>query len=194
MNKYNALLEENDISVLRNLIDKKLISIKSEYKIEDEEVESYGNILLNIENNFCEVRNEYKKFGNEEYPVISCNNLNMECDFKPMVVKEYTNTIFNQKIRKISITNELIDIPSQNFSINMCVAIKFELENCNLTIYKDSFFMEELYIVQNKNFNEICSIQNSKELWTQDDKKVNINITRENISLEKMWKAINNES
>ena len=166
----NTRMNQEMISLLRNLKDKRLINIECKY--EEKFKRTYGYLRLNTDDVSIDITNIVEPmslFGEvEDVAVFRCyNNTGKSIKEAFKLVDYYETSLIeiSEIIKNISIVHEkVIKNSSEEMIFDMCIII--ETENHKYLISRKNWFMELIYINKDEEFDNIYPIEEDKQIWT----------------------------
>jgi len=139
-----------------------------------------NNICLDIFNEETSVEWFINDDGvnKEDISVFSCKIREDNENFKPYIEEsEIESVIVNEKINNVKIVSDIINVNNGEYVIDYDMAIIIETEQHNYVFSRGWFFSEEIYINVDKDINDIYSVKEVKESWSNDG-EFNVEVKR----------------
>lgn len=109
------------------------------------------------------------KIQQEDISVFSCAIRNDGEKFQPYLGESQIIAIdVNEKIGKVEIVSDLIDVNNGEYTIDYDMAIIIETEKHKYIFSRGWYFDEEIYINVDKSIDEIYPIREVQESWSND--------------------------
>lgn len=119
----------------------------------------------------------------EDIAVFSCKIRKDEETFKPYIKESEVMSIdVNERIKNVQIVSDIINVDYDEYIIDYDIAIVIETEKHKYVFSRGWFFNEEIYINIDKNIDDIYSISEVKESWS-NDRELNVEVNRKIINL-----------
>lgn len=175
-----AKFSQDMISILANCKNTKLISYESE--VSNEAGGVYGNMRLNFEGFSVEIKNEEQTMPifdeQEDIACLSCSKVDPSLSFEPMVVTDVKKTPVGHMVESVEVITDTIDVTGGEYQIAFDMAVIFHMDGVTLMVARDVWFSEMLTIKDNDRFDEIFSVDDVIESWSNDG-EYNVTVNRE---------------
>ena len=185
-----SCISENEKSLLKGLIGKKLKCIKSEQK--DSWNRIFGNLSIVADNSEIEIRNELTEteyFGDtEDVSKFKISKISNKNPFNLMIESPIIETKVEEHIIDILLIQDEISIKdSENkvfYEITMDDAIVIKTENSTYVISREWSLEEELIFSKTSDYkNSIYSVDEIVSEWSDEDEKTKASCNRTEVSL-----------
>ncbi len=185
-----SCISENEKSLLKGLIGKKLKYIKSEEK--DSWNRIFGNLSIVTDNSEIEIRNqltETEYFGDtEDVSKFKISEISNENPFTLMVESPVTETKVEEQITDIILIQDEISVKdSENqsvYEITMDDAIVIKTKNSTYAVSREWSLEEELIFLKTADYKKsIYSVDEIVSEWSDEDEKTQAFCKRAEISL-----------
>jgi hypothetical protein len=183
-------INEAEKQLLKDIIGQNLICFKSQKP--DAWNHVFGNIAIIAENLEIEIRNELtptEYFGDsEDISRFYVKQISEERPFRLMVDDSVVKTVVNEKVSDILIVQDSVTVRDSNgalvYEIAIDTAIVIKTEKSTFAISRDWSLEELLVFVKTANFeNDIYSVQQMIEEWSDEEELWTASCDRKNISL-----------
>ena len=166
----NAILTDKMKQILLNAKSNRFISY--EYGKNDVLPRAFGNIRINFDTFSIDLTNEEHSlsfFGkNEDITHFACEKVNPNTPFEPATVTETKITTVNKLITDIELITDTINVNNGEYQITFDVAIVFRMKNDIIMFARDTWFSELITIADNDDYDQVFSIDDVKEAWSND--------------------------
>lgn len=179
-----AIMSNEMIDLLKSLIGSKFVS----YDIEKEPSFSrvYGNLRLNTTKCSIEILNDEKEYpfieGFEDMTSFSCRKVDGTIPFEPAIITDSQTISVDKMISSIDVISDIINVNHCEYQIKFDVAIIIYMGNEVLMLARDTWFSELITVVPNDDYDQVYSIDEVKEAWSNDD-EYDVDVHRERIKL-----------
>ena len=186
-----SCINENEKTLLKNLIGKELKYIKSEET--DSWNRIFGNLSIVADNSEIEIRNELTPtdyFGDiEDVSKFKIFKITKEHPFELMVKSQIVETNVQEKIADILIIQDEISVKEANgnkvYEITMDTAIVIKTEKSSFVISREWSLEEELIFSKTANYAaSVYSVKDIIEEWSDEDARTVASCKRSEISLK----------
>ena len=175
-----ARFSQDMIAMLVCCKNTKLISYESEASNEAGGV--YGNMRLNFDGFSMEITNEEQTMPLfdelEDIACLSCSKVDSSLPFEPMVVTDVKKTPVGHEVESVEVITDTIDVNGGEYRIAFDMAVIFHMDGATLMVARDVWFSEMLTIKDNDSFDEIFSVDDVIESWSNDG-EYNVTVNRE---------------
>ena len=115
----------------------------------------------------------------EDISIFSCKIRENNEIFKPYIEEsEVISIVVNEKISNVKIVSDIINVNSGEYIIDYDMAIIIETEQHSYVFSRGWFFNEEIYVNVDKEIDDIYSIKEVKESWSNDG-EFNVEVNRD---------------
>lgn len=165
-----ATMNDEMRSILKGIIGTQLISYETEKDPSFSRV--YGNLRINTSAGSIEIANEEQDFPffdeTEDMTCFSCVKANPNIPFEPAVVTDTQVIDVNNTITSVDIISDTIDVNHGEYQITFDAAIVVHMGDEVLMLARDTWFSELITIVDKDDYDQIFSIDDVKEAWSND--------------------------
>ena len=179
-----AIMTDEMRSILTGIIGSQLISYETEKEPSFSRV--YGNLRINTSVGSIEVSNEEQVFpffdDSEDMTCFSCVKVDPMIPFEPAVITDTQIIEVNNTITGVDIISDIIDINQGEYQITFDAAIIIHMGNDALMLARDTWFSELITIADNDDYDQVFSIDEVKEVWSNDG-DYNVSVQREKHSI-----------
>lgn len=170
-----AKLKKEELMILKNLLGKSFYS----YERAKENVcdSTYGNIRLNFDHLSMDLSNEQQYFSeiDEEMTCFSCVVRKSGEKYIPAIVSETELVEIQETITKIEVITDTIEINQGETVIEADCALVLHTNKSTYTFARTEWFSEVIFILHNKDYNDLFPIWKVEESWCNDgENKVNV--------------------
>lgn len=133
----------------------------------------YGNMLMQVEDNFYEISN----FCKEEYSSFDIKELDLYTDFKPVDEGDIDVYAIRENILNINVIRDIIDVDNtDHLEFDMCIEITTDKHKYLLS--RDYLYDEAINIDIDKDFNNIFTIVDQENNFNDDKNKYDVKVER----------------
>ncbi|MBQ6637806.1 MAG: hypothetical protein IJH82_04035 [Lachnospiraceae bacterium] len=179
-----AVLTNEMKVLLSKMKDKKILSYECEK--DDGFSRTFGNLRINLDTFSIEITNEEHTLpffeGEEDVTYFECKEVNPQEVFVPYVVTETAVKEVNQIITGIELINDTINVNDGEYEISFDEAIIIHMDTDTLMLARDTWFSEIISIRDNDDYNQIFSVDEVKEEWSNEGEK-SVSIERKRITI-----------
>ena len=169
--------------ILSNMIGRQFVSYECEK--DNGFTRAFGNMRINIESFSIELTNEEHTLtffdDTEDITHFACMEVDSKKSFKPAVVTETCITEVGKVITGLELINDTISVNHGEYEISFDTAIIIHMGNDIMMLAKDTWFSEIITIADNDDYDQVFSIEDVKEVWSNDgENTVDVKRTRMN--------------
>lgn len=163
-----AKFKKDELVILKSLLGKSFLSY--ERAKENFFDSTYGNIRLNFEDVSVDLSNEQQYFPeiDEEMTCFSCMARNKGEKYIPAIVSETEIVEIHETITKIEVITDTIEINQGETVIEADCALVLHTNKSTYTFARTEWFSEVIFILHNKDYNDLFSTRKAEESWSND--------------------------
>lgn len=166
--------------ILSNMTGRQFVSYECEK--DDGFSRAFGNMRINTDSFSIELTNEEHTLpffdDTEDITCFACTEVDSKKPFEPAVVTETCVTEVSKTITGLELINDTISVNNGEYEISFDAAIIIHMGNDVMMLARDTWFSEIITIADNDDYDQVFSIEDVKEAWSNEgENTVDVNRT-----------------